>query len=475
MVGLSWSNSSITITLEETVDSGMAAYTQRAIKEASMLKPDIIFLEINTFGGRLDAAFEIVDAITEIKDSKTIAIVNKKAISAGALIALAADEMYMKPNTTIGDCAPIIQGQDGPKMLGEKIQSPLRAKFRGLAQKNGYNELLAMSMVSENLEVLKLTGASSSGSDSIVFIQRFQYEELGTQEKQFWVKKETLVREGELLTLTNTEAKDFGFSQGTIEGLDSLYSLLNVKKQEAIKATWSENLVRMLAQLSPILILIGLGSLYIEIKTPGFGIFGFLGIICLGFVFGGQHLAGASNHLGLILFVAGIVLILVEMVVLPGTWVAGMLGIICFIAALAISTDITVPDKNEFTLGNHFAENIKDLLYISLGAMILPIFFARYILPKVPPSKGVILAETMGEIFTEDLSSGYHVGDEGVSLNLLKPTGRVKFSQGSVEVQARSGYIDPDKNVRISSLENHQIWVELIGIDEQHQENESRT
>ena len=123
------------IKLEGDVEPSMFDFCARAIDDALKENPDYIVFEINTFGGRLDAAFDIVDTIMAVKGPETIALVKKKAISAGSLIALACKRLYMLEATTIGDCAPIVQGGDGtPQIVGEKIQSPLRAKFARYAQ-----------------------------------------------------------------------------------------------------------------------------------------------------------------------------------------------------------------------------------------------------------------------------------------------------------------------------------------------------
>lgn len=112
------------IKLEGDVDPSMYEFCARAIDEAIKEKPDYIVFEINTFGGRLDAAFDLVDTIMAVKGPETIALVKKKAISAGSLIALACKKLYMLEATTIGDCAPIVQNGDGtPQIVGEKIQS----------------------------------------------------------------------------------------------------------------------------------------------------------------------------------------------------------------------------------------------------------------------------------------------------------------------------------------------------------------
>ena len=135
------------------VEPAMAAYIERAVQEAGTDPETTIILELDTFGGRVDSALKIVETMTAINGPRTIAFVKNKAISAGALIALSCNTLVMQPNTTIGDCAPISFSQEGAKMLGEKFQSPLRAKFRTLARRNGYPLALAESMVSAHLEI----------------------------------------------------------------------------------------------------------------------------------------------------------------------------------------------------------------------------------------------------------------------------------------------------------------------------------
>lgn len=123
------------IPISGTVEPGMAAYVKRALEDIKDDKEAIFLFKMDTFGGRVDAALEIVDTISNIPKGKTVAYVEKRAISAGALIALSSNLLFMKDNTLIGDCAPIIATQEGQKMAGEKIQTVLRARFRSLAKK----------------------------------------------------------------------------------------------------------------------------------------------------------------------------------------------------------------------------------------------------------------------------------------------------------------------------------------------------
>ncbi|MBD3393885.1 MAG: serine protease, partial [Chitinivibrionales bacterium] len=137
------------------VDPGMAAFIARGAREASTEADALLVIEMDTFGGRVDAALQIVDTLLNTP-VETVAFVKTKAISAGALIALSCRRLVMKHTTTIGDCAPIALSNEGPRMLGEKFQSPLRAKFRTIARRNGYPETLAESMVTADMQVHKV-------------------------------------------------------------------------------------------------------------------------------------------------------------------------------------------------------------------------------------------------------------------------------------------------------------------------------
>ena len=176
------------IPVSGTVEPGMAAYVKRALEEIKNETDAVFVFKMDTFGGRVDAALEIVDAISNIPKGKTIAFVEKRAISAGALIALSSNLLFMKENTIIGDCAPIIQTQEGHKMAGEKIQTVLRAKFRALAKKNNYPVVLAESMVTIDMEVYRVV---MDGQKS--FMDKKAYDDLTEDEKKRSVLKRRLL------------------------------------------------------------------------------------------------------------------------------------------------------------------------------------------------------------------------------------------------------------------------------------------
>ena len=299
------------VKLEGDVEPAMFEFCARAIDDALKENPDYIVFEINTFGGRLDAAFDIVDTIMAVKGPETIALVKKKAISAGSLIALACKKLYMLEATTIGDCAPIVQGGDGtPQIVGEKIQSPLRAKFRNLAQRNGYPELLSSSFVTPELEILELTAKLDKGKkterDTVLILEGEKYSVLDSAAKAFWGAPKILVKEGELLTMTDKEAQELGFSKGTFKDRAEFETSLAIESRSEVETTLGEDIASAIAAIAGILLILGFGALYIEFKTPGFGLFGIIGIILIGIVFLGQFAPQLDGYIPAILLVAGI-------------------------------------------------------------------------------------------------------------------------------------------------------------------------
>ena len=157
----------------------MTAFIKRALQSSKEYPDRLIILEIDTYGGQVDAAFQIVDTLLNFPDT-IISYVKTKAISAGALVALAGKKLIMKHGTTIGDVAPLTYSKDGrPEMLGEKYQSPIRAKFRTLAKRNGYPEILTEAMVTKEISVYEV-----KFSDTTLYLDSIGLSELSPVEKK---------------------------------------------------------------------------------------------------------------------------------------------------------------------------------------------------------------------------------------------------------------------------------------------------
>ncbi|MBO7062463.1 MAG: ATP-dependent Clp protease proteolytic subunit [Fibrobacter sp.] len=459
------------IKLEGDVEPSMFDFCARAIDDALKEKPDYIVFEINTFGGRLDAAFDIVDTIMAVKGPETIALVKKKAISAGSLIALACKRLYMLEATTIGDCAPIVQGGDGtPQIVGEKIQSPLRAKFRNLAQRNGYPELLSSSFVTPELEILELKRTLDKGTknqrDTVLIIEGEKYEVLDKAEKELWGAPKILVKEGELLTMTDKEAEELGFSKGTFKDRADFETALAIERRSEVETTLGEDIASAIAAISGILLILGFGALYIEFKTPGFGLFGIIGIILIGIVFLGQFAPQLDGYIPAILLVAGVALFLVEIFVMPGTFLFGVGGIACMILALALSFSPSempeyIPETVETTFdATPWLFGLLYMLCCAAIALVFPIAASKYLIPLLPEGWTPMLKTDLETAAspTESVQE-VSVGDTGEAKTFLRPVGQATINGKLFDVQTHGEIIEAGTPIKVIAVQEGHIWV----------------
>ncbi len=448
------------IPVSGTVDPGMAAYMERALSPEETSEKDVLYiLEIDTFGGRVDAALNIVDTLLNTPQGKTIAYVSGKAISAGALIALASSQLFMKHHTTIGDCAPITYSSEGPQILGEKFQSPLRAKFRALAIRNGYPETLSEAMVTPEMEVYEVIIKGERK-----FLEKREFENLSEQQKKSITSKRTIVAEGQLLTMNDTEAHQLGFSQASVSDLDELLKRMGLEDANVIRIeeTWSESLVRFIGHIAPILMLIGLAALYTELQAPGFGLPGILGILLLALVFLNQYLVGLAHHTELLIIALGIVFLGVEIFVLPGFGIAGIAGIACIIVGLILSLQgFVIPDPSLPWEKELFVKNISKVLGAFIGAFLLGIFMLKYVFPTFSKkAEGPYLMATLEGFHADsEQTSRVKVGDKGVALTFLRPSGKAQINEDVFDVITDGAFLEKGTPVFISRIKGNTIIV----------------
>ncbi len=430
------------IPAEKEVNPRMAAYIKRSIDIAAKDKDAIIIMEINTFGGRVDSALKIVDTLLSVPKEQTIAYVTEKAISAGALIALSCGRLVMEHNTTIGDCAPITYSNDGPQMLGEKFQSPLRAKFRTLAKRNSYPELLAEAMVSLDIEVLEI-----KYKDRSLYMSAKDYDDLKKEEKDKIVSKKTVVEKGELLTMNDVEAKDLGFSKMSVKNIDEMMEKLGIQQPEriTIEENWSEALVRFIDAIAPLLLLIGVVALYAEFKIPGFVGPGIIGIICLTIVFINQYLVGLADYTELLLIVIGIICIGFELFVIPGFGIAGIAGIIFIAGGMILSfQNFVIPDPSFPWEMELFRYNITLVFGSFLFAFLTGLFLLRYVLPKTTRVvSGPYLDNTLEDSHADSLEAkSANIGDIGTAMTYLRPSGKMDINGEIFDVVTEGDFLE---------------------------------
>ncbi|MBF0202246.1 MAG: serine protease [Desulfamplus sp.] len=442
------------------VEPGMAAFIKRCLDEILSADPHApVVLSLDTFGGRVDSALDIVESVSSIPMGQSISFVETRAISAGALIALAGNTLIMKQNTLIGDCAPIIQTSEGQKELGEKTQTVLRAQFRALAKRNGYPEVLAESMVTKNMEVYKITIDGES-----TYMDKVRFNDLTEEEKSGITQRKTVVAEGELLTMDDVEAHELGFSQASVRDIHHALDHLGYKGYTVVTMTesWSEKMVRTLQPILPLLMLLGIGALYTELKAPGFGIPGILGIICLSIVFFNQYLAGLAHFTELILIVTGLILMAVEIFVLPGFGLAGLAGIVLMGAGLVLSFQgFVIPDPDLPWEGRLMIKNLAMVMGSFVGAILTAMLTLRFILPQFSRvAKGPFLETTLRDaVVGPGQRSVLAPGDTGTALTPLRPSGSIRIKEMKIDALTRGEFIDPGTIIVVDALEQNRVVV----------------
>ena len=311
-----------------TIDGGLAAFVDRAIEEAELDHADAVIFHIDTPGGRIDSAVSIKDAILKSRVT-TIAFVDKNAISAGALISIACDSLYMSTGSSIGAATAVdLEG----KKASEKVISYFRAQMRATAEATGRRGDIAEAMVDEELVV------------------------------------EGISDEGMLLTLTYTEAVDTEMTEGIYESIDDVIAQVAGSDVKVIdvRVNWAENIVRLLTHpvISSLLMSAGFLGLLIEIRTPGWGIGGTIGLIALTLFLGSHYIIPLASLGELLLFAVGIILLTLEVFVIPGFGFSGLGGIGLIFVSLYLSLVGKMPGTNDFL----------NATYTMSGALLISLF-----------------------------------------------------------------------------------------------------
>ena len=402
------------------VELGLAPFIARSLDEAEAAGASAAVLDIDTPGGRVDAAEQIADALGDA-GIPVYAYVNRRALSAGALIALATDGIYMRPASTLGAATPVTG--EGEK-ASEKIVSAMRSEFRALAEAGGLDPRVAEAMVDEDVEIAGV------------------------------------VERGKLLTLSTADAVRLGYAT-EVQDWDGMLAALQAQGVSVVDTApnWAERVVRFLTHplVSPFLLSLGFLGLLIEIKTPAFGLAGLAGLGSLGLFFGSHLIIGLAGWEVLILLAVGAILLLVEAFVLPGFGVAGILGVLAIVGSILLSLLGQMPTMGDLMVALQV-----------LGTAILIVGFVGWQLIKRMPddrrAHRLFLKESLTRElgYTSSASRTDLVGVEGVAVTDLRPSGTARFGADSVDVVSRGAFVRAGTPVRIVQAEGYRHVVEAI-------------
>ena len=424
------------VPIQGTIDMGLPHYLQRVIDQAESEEAAAIIFDIDTFGGRVDAATQMKDIILDSKVT-TVAFINKRAISAGALISLSCDSIFMTPGASIGAATAVdLQGNKA----SEKIISYMREEMASTAEANNRFRDVASAMVDEEL--------------SISFIINSRGDTLTSKDVEGF-------SEGKLVTLSTNLALLLEIADKQLNTIDDVLNHMNLQNaiKVEIKESWSEILVRFLTNptVAPLFMSLGMLGLFFEIKSPGFGVPGILGLVCLALFFGSHLLVGLADMTEFIILFSGIILILLEILVIPGFGVAGISGIIlCFYAFF------------KMLIGAYPSPEDYQAAYMGLSMGIFTAVIAAVILYKTIPKTELykrlipFTPQKSEEGFT--ISRGYEtlIGEKGKTTTDLRPSGKVKIQGKTYQAFSHGDYIDKDEEIMVDSIDENQLLVKKV-------------
>ncbi len=421
---------------------------RRGYKEAIEQGIQAVVLDIDTPGGYGDVMLDIMERTAAFEGS-TLAYVNPEAISAGAFIAFAADEIWYAPRGVIGAAEAIAStGQDIPEGMRRKYESYVQAKMRSIADAHPYKAEVMRAMMDPTF-VFSVDGTVLSPA-------------------------------GSLLTLTAEEAlRPYGDPPTALfgEGIaTSVEDLLNQRFGEgnwelrSFEVTWSERLAVLMDRISPILIGIGFLALFIEFKTPGFGIFGITGIAMIVIVFLSNYVIGLAGYEVLIFFFLGLGFVALELFLFPGTFVALIVGIALIVGSILWSMADLWPTRDggiDFDL----AAFIDPVVSFSLGLLLATIGIALLwrLLPESWILQRVALQSTIAGPNPVTAGGGRShssrlpdVGAEGVVISPLRPSGTIEIAGERFEAGCQSGVLDRGERVVVTGYRNFYLLVERL-------------
>ena len=389
-------------------------YLERSVAEAETAGAQAIVLDMDTPGGFVDTVLLAREYLNEF-NGPVYAYVNPRALSAGAYLALTADQLYMAPGSTIGAAEPRLAGSG--EVTDEKFLSSWEAEMRGVAELRDRDPRLASAMVRREMEI------------------------------------DGLVEAGKLLTLTAKEGESHGFSDGTAESLPVMLELAGLSDSSIIRTTptpweqlggWLINPMVATAILS-----LAFLFLFVEILTAGFGVGGLLSILCFGLYFGGHFFSGVSGWPAIFLFLFGVILILVEAFI-PGIGIFGIGGLLAVAASIVLSAATAV-------------EGLRILLYSFFFSAVFSYFAFRYF-----HRKGMLRRFILSDALTREggYSAGtmmdHLVGKEGITITQLRPSGIVEVEQSRYDVVSEGSFVPPNVRVKVVRVEGNRIVVRAL-------------
>ena len=422
--------------VRSAIDARTNRYTELALNEATEQNADYVIIDMNTFGGAVNDADEIRTRILNY-EKPVYVFINNNAASAGALISIACDSIYMVSGASIG--AATVVTPDGTA-APDKYQSYMRSIMRSTAEATGRNPRIAEAMVDESIEIDTITDA------------------------------------GEVITFSTAEAIKYGFCEAEVSSIEELLQTAGIENYEItrFKLDTAEKIISFFINpfVSGILILIILGGIYFELQTPGVGFPILASFIALVLYLVPYYLNGLADNWEIIAFFIGVGLIALEIFVIPGFGIAGISGLILSIGSLILvmlNNDFFdfsfVPDEAVFRA-------ISTTLAGLMGGIILMIFGGvRLVHSKFFKRIALEVVQDRNEGYTSNFKTVSLLGKKGVTYTVLRPSGKIIIDGEIYDAYTRGDYIDRQTEVIVIDESGTSLKVKKIEKVENQEQN----
>lgn len=400
--------------IDSEIDPRTNRYSELALDRAKEIEADLVILELDTYGGAVNDADDIRTRMLEF-DKPVLVFINKDAASAGALISIACDSIYMAPGASIGAATVVIgTGEAAP----DKYQSYMRSIMRSTAEATGRDPQIAEAMVDQEIEIDSITKA------------------------------------GNVLTFSTSEAIKYNFCEAEVKSVEEILERNGIEAYEIVEfeLNVTERVIRVFLNpfISGILILVIVGGIYFELQSPGVGFPIMASILAAIFYFVPYYLNGLAANWEIIVFFVGIILVILEVFVIPGFGIAGIGGILLIVGSLILVMlnndyfDFSFVKGSDITIAA--ATTLSGLL-----ASVLLLFFGGVRLTQTKAFRRISLQDTQksSDGYTSNFNQKSYLGLKGTAYTVLRPSGKIMIEGEIMDAFTRGDYIEKDKKVEV--------------------------
>ncbi len=466
------------IPIKGDIEPSLAVFVRREVNKAVSHEADFIIFEIDTFGGRVDSALQITSMIMSITEARTIAWVANSnesmgvSWSAGALIALSCEDIYMANGTSMGAAAPVQVSTGGTVPTDEKTVSAVRTQMAAIAEKNGHPIGIALAMVDQDVELWEITINGEHRAVTLADMERLEKEASANIGRVGIISPS-----GKLLSLTAGEAYRLDLSKGIVDDKTTLMNRIGASEIASESSeSFADTLVSFLTSgaVQAILIIIGIVMIFLEINTPGFGIPGVAAIAAFAVVFGSNAMLGNVGSLEMVLFLLGLILLVVEIFVLPGFGIAGISGLVLIGISLIFSMqDFIIPNYEwEWSLMGRNAAVVSAGMILAIAG----IFLIALLGPKIrlfdPLTLKTSITGTAGGPDPDAAGAGTGslpledeenfqllLGKSGTAETTLRPSGKALIEGKVYAVESDGEFIEQGTPITVIRVRGNRILV----------------